>query len=107
MPEPVPEPANVSPRLRGWLARAATAGASDVHLIAGYSPVMRLHGCLTPLEETALEAPETDALVRSLCSAEAFLQLEARKNIDFSLTLEDAGRSRRFRANLFVNGGHA
>jgi twitching motility protein PilT len=107
MPDLVPEPANVAPRLRDWLMKAAVAGASDVHLIAGYPPVMRLHGCLTPLEETPLEASETHALVGSLCSEDTILQLDARKNIDFSLTLEDTGHTRRFRANLFVSGGHA
>src|SRR5262245_23427432 len=107
MPEPASEPANVSPRLRDWLMRAAAAGASDVHLIAGNPPVMRLHGCLTPLEDGALPPSEMQALVGSLCSEETLLQLETRKNIDFSLTLGHGSQSRRFRANLFVSGGHA
>src|SRR5262245_10761486 len=107
MPEPVSEPAKVAPRLRDWLLRAAAAGASDVHLIAGYPPVMRLHGCLTPLEDSALAPSEMQPLVGSRCSYETLEQLESRKNIDFSLTLEQAGQNRRFRANLFVSGGHA
>ena len=95
MPDPATEAGNVSPRLREWMMRAATAGASDVHVIAGYPPVMRLHGCLTPLEEFPLEPPETESLVRSLCSAETIGHLDARKNLDFSLALEEAGIGRR------------
>jgi len=107
MPDNAMEAQGVSPRLREWLMRAATAGASDVHIIAGYPPVMRLHGCLTPLEEFPLDAPETESLVRSLCSAETIRHLDERKNLDFSMALEDAGVDRRFRANLFVSGGIA
>src|SRR5262249_52442202 len=107
MPEPASEPARVSSRLREWLTQAADAGASDVHLVGGYPPVMRLHGCLTALDDRALDLSEMQALLGSLCSQDALLQLESQKNIDFSLTLERAGQSHRFRANLFVSGGQA
>ncbi|MGE5190983.1 MAG: type IV pilus twitching motility protein PilT, partial [Deltaproteobacteria bacterium] len=48
---------------------------------------------------------ETRALLCALCPPEAFLRLEARKNIDFSFDLDDSGRISRFRANVFHNGG--
>src|SRR5205807_5375226 len=35
---PVPD------KLRDWLSHAVRSGASDLHLIAGYPPVLRLHG---------------------------------------------------------------
>src|SRR5438105_15550002 len=36
----------VPPQLRAWLSRAVDAGASDLHLIVGHPPVLRLHGDL-------------------------------------------------------------
>ena len=41
-------------KLGAWLARAVEAGASDLHLIPGHPPVLRLHGDLTELAEPPL-----------------------------------------------------
>ncbi len=96
---PVPE------TLRGWLAQAVEAGASDLHLIAGYPPVLRLHGDLTELPGPALRGDETHALLCQLCRPEVFARLQAQKNVDLSFELEVHGRVSRFRANLFHAGG--
>ena len=105
MPHPGSETVNVPARLRPWLIRAVADGASDLHIVAGYPPVLRLHGELTPLEETPLAASETEALLWELCPREVFLRNEAQKNVDFSFALEDGRRVCRFRANVFRNGG--
>jgi twitching motility protein PilT len=96
---PVPE------RLREWLSEAVEAGASDLHLIVGYPPVLRLHGDLMELTGSPLQGDEAQALLGSLCPAEAFARLQVQKNIDFSFALAVNGRVSRFRANLFQNGG--
>src|SRR5262245_32454492 len=96
---PVPE------RLRAWLGRAVEQGASDLHLIAGYSPVLRQHGELIELPEPPLTGAETHALLSALCPAEALPRLETQKNVDFSFELSDADRTNRFRTNLFHAGG--
>jgi twitching motility protein PilT len=95
----------VSTRLREWLNLAVESEASDLHLIVGYPPVMRLHGDLTELPEATLTAEETNALLRPLCSAEMFERLIARKNIDFSFDLALQAGTNRFRANLFLSLG--
>ena len=100
------EAPSVPAKLREWLNLAVESGASDLHLIVGYPPVLRLHGDLTELPEVWLTATETDASLRPICTAEAFERLLTRKNIDFSFELALSGGTNRFRANLFLTGGN-
>jgi twitching motility protein PilT len=93
-------------KLRRWLELAATGGASDLHLIVGYPPVLRLHGDLTELPEPPLTAEEAEPLLGTLCPPGAFERLEAQKNADFSFALPVAGGTVRFRANLFHAAKH-
>src|SRR5580693_2186396 len=96
---------SVPERLRGWLTRAVEAGASDLHLIVGYPPVLRLHGDLIELPEPPLGGEETQALLVSLCRPDARARLDEQKNIDLSFALDVKGRLVRFRTNLFRAGG--
>jgi twitching motility protein PilT len=89
---PVPD------QIRDWLIHAVEAGASDVHLVAGHPPVLRLHGDLVQMSEPPLEADETYSLLSSLCRPEAFTRLQAQKSVDFSFGLVVKGRVNRFRA---------
>ena len=93
-------------KVREWLSRAIAAGASDLHLVAGYPPVLRLHGDLVEIAEPALTPEVTLQLVRGLCTADTFSRLQAQKDLDFSFELEMNGQSSRFRANLFSSGTH-
>jgi twitching motility protein PilT len=88
-------------RLRAWLTRAVEGGASDLHLIAGYPPVLRLHGDLTDLPEPPLNEQELQPLLIALCPADIVERLQAHRNLDFSFEINIAGRTQRFRANLF------
>ena len=106
MNETNPEATAVPEQLRAWLGRAVEAGASDLHLIAGHPPVLRLHGDLMELPEVPLGAEKLHALLASLCPAETFARLQAQKNLDCSFNLAAGGATRRFRANLFHAGGH-
>jgi twitching motility protein PilT len=91
-------------KLRSWLDHAVQAGASDLHLIPSYPPVLRLHGELIELPDLALRSAELGPLLASLCSADVFERLRVQKNIDFSFALELAGSQQRFRANFFHAG---
>jgi len=92
-------------RIQLWLQQAIEAGASDLHLVASYPPILRLHGDLVELSEPTLEGDQTDALLRELCSPDVLSRLQQHKNTDFSCSLTLHGRAYRFRANLFQNGG--
>ena len=92
-------------KLRQWLKHAVEAGASDLHLIAGYPPVLRLHGDLVELLEPCLEKEETRTILCSLCPPEALARLQALKNIDLSFEMVLDGQIQRFRTNLFHSGG--
>jgi twitching motility protein PilT len=100
-----PEASPVAPKLRAWLGRAVEAGASDLHLLADYPPVLRLHGDLIELPEPPLPGDEAHAFLCSLCPPDVFVRLQAQKNVDFSFELVLSGRVSRFRANLFHAGG--
>lgn len=99
------EPTPIPDKLCGWLSHALAAGASDLHIIAGYPPVLRLHGELTEIPEAAITPDETQALLGALCPPENLERLEKQKNIDFSFSLRLGGRVGRFRANLFYSAG--
>ena len=95
---PVPE------KLCAWMGHAVDRGASDLHLIVGYPPVLRLHGDLVELPEPPLQGEEAQALLSTLCPAEVFTRLQVQKNVDFSFELASRSRISRFRVNLFHTG---
>jgi twitching motility protein PilT len=92
-------------RLQQWLALAVQSQASDLHLIAGYPPVLRLHGDLTQLDEPPLAGEDAEPLFAAICPTGAFERLESQKNVDFSFAAVVGGTPVRFRANLFQSGG--
>ena len=98
--------AYVSQELRTWLSRAVEVGASDLHLIVGYPPVLRLHGDMRELSEPQLSPDETHSMLSSLCTSETLARLQSQKNVDFSFALLFGGKLHRFRANLFHSAGH-
>jgi twitching motility protein PilT len=106
--EPTSELNSDSPsptRLRDWLAQAVRSDASDLHLIGGFPPVMRVHGDLTELLEPAVSVEELTPLLRGLLPTEVAARLDTRKSVDYSFDVNLRNRARRFRANVFVAGG--
>jgi twitching motility protein PilT len=99
-----PAPPLIAERLRAWLGQAVQAGASDLHLVVDYPPVLRLHGDLIELREPPLTGEEAQTLLSSLCPIDALGRLQANKDVDFSFDLPVHGRLVRFRANLFHAG---
>jgi twitching motility protein PilT len=98
---PVPE------SLRAWLSRAVETGASDLHLVAGHPPVLRLHGDLIAQSGPPLTGDEVRRLLAALCPPDALARLDAQKNVDFSFELPLGGAANRFRANVFLAGGQS
>ncbi|HEV3384477.1 MAG TPA: PilT/PilU family type 4a pilus ATPase [Gemmata sp.] len=97
-PPPVPE------KLRRWLEWAIQVEASDLHLIVGYPPVVRIHGTLTQLTDPPLTAEESEPLLLSICPPDGLSRFRESKNTDFSFGLPVGSRIARFRASLFNAG---
>jgi len=105
MIDTTPSPTDLPERVRGWLIQAVERGASDLHIIAGYPPTLRLHGDLVELEEPILIGEETEALLTALCPADNHTQLQSLKSIDFSFALAHKAQVTRFRTNIFHTAG--
>jgi len=105
LPMGITDPNPVCPvQVRHWLAQAVEAGASDLHVVVDYPPVIRVHGELRSLEEAALDSEAIRSLLTPLCPTQAMERFQADKNVDFSLELSLTGRTQRFRVNYFVSG---
>jgi twitching motility protein PilT len=87
-----------------WLLAAVERGASDLHLVAGHPPTMRLHGELSALAEPVLSQEQVWATLEPLLPETLRERFAAEKNSDFALVLEGPQGPQRFRANYFVSG---
>ena len=76
MNETNPGSGAVLEKVRGWLSRAVESGASDLHLIVGYPPVLRLHGDLVEIPEPPLVGTEAYTLLSALCPPDAVARLQ-------------------------------
>ena len=91
--------------IRRWLAEAVGLSASDLHLVADYAPVVRVHGRLRALDAPLLDGPRLRELLLPVCPAPIRKKFEIEKDADFSLELPIDGRVQRFRVNYFLSGG--
>jgi twitching motility protein PilT len=80
------------------------AGASDLHVVVGHPPTLRLHGELRPLAAPALAREVAEAALLPYCPERARGEFDRGHNADFALQLELQGRPERFRVNYFVSG---
>ena len=89
-------------QLQAWLQSAVDVDASDLHLVPGNVPVVRIHGQLTPLGSDKVDPDSLQTMLTCICSADVLAKFERQLDVDFSFTLKVNDVSRRFRANLFV-----
>jgi len=78
-------------------------GASDIHLVVGRPPVLRLHGMLRSLETKVLEPDDTVALMKSITPERNQQELQEEGTTDYGFSFGDAGR---FRVAVFRQRGH-
>jgi twitching motility protein PilT len=90
--------------IRNWLAAAVEAEASDLHVVPGYPPTLRVHGQLRQLDSAALNPDAIRERLARLCPAYVMGRFRAAHNADFSLELTLRGRAERFRVNYFLSG---
>jgi twitching motility protein PilT len=90
--------------LEVWISTLRGQGGSDLFLVAGAPPSLRVHGALRPLPEPALTGEEIEALVLPLLPVHAAERYRAQGSADASFRRDGLGR---FRVNLHRERGRA
>ena len=81
-------------RVYQWLEKALEEGASDLHLVVGLPPSIRVDGEIEFLPQDPLRGGELEeALLALICPAQQ-KQLEQRRDLEFSHSTEALGRVR-------------
>lgn len=84
------------------LWEAVDQGASDLHLRAGNSPMMRIDGQMVPMsEQPPLTPADTRDLAREILRHHQ-IEIANMREIDVGYALKELGR---FRVNIFTNSG--
>jgi len=78
-------------------AQASERGASDLHLVVGLPPIIRLHGELKPLDEAVLTPKKMEELIGSLLQPAQQARFAKERELDISYQSKDGTR---FRINL-------
>jgi twitching motility protein PilT len=89
--------------LSSLLSRSRKAHASDLLLVVGAPPVVRINGRLQSLGRNQLSGAATDMLCAALVPATHRGRAESHVVVDFSFRLESTGR---FRCNVHRQRGH-
>lgn len=78
--------------------------ASDVHILVGIPPMLRLHGKLLTVPDTKVMTPaQTEEIVNSLLSEQQREFLKVDRELDFSYTISGGAR---FRVNVYYEKGN-
>ncbi len=85
------------------LQACVSQGASDIHLVVGRSPVLRIDGRLRPLETKVLEPDDTAALMKSITPERNQQELQEEGGTDYGFAFGDEGR---FRVSVFRQKGN-
>ncbi len=94
----------IDPRFAQWLDVLRAQGGSDLYLVAGLPPSIRLHGVVRPLSEPPLEGEQIEAVVLPALPAHAAEMYRTAGAGDASLRRGGQGR---FRINLHRERGRA
>jgi len=92
-----------TPSIKELLTRMIREGASDLHIVVGDPPVLRIHGSLESMEGYPRLGPEqTQELIYSVMNEEQVAEFEAEKECDMSFGIEGLSR---FRLNVYRDRG--
>ncbi len=94
--------ANYPLGMEDLLRMTAEQGGSDLHLVGGAPPLIRIDGQLVPQEAPALKPAEVEALLCSILDPHQRESFEKAWELDFSHTVEGVGR---FRGNAVYQRG--
>jgi twitching motility protein PilT len=84
------------------LQACVSQGASDIHLVVGRPPVLRIDGRLRSLETKVLEPDDTAALMKSITPERGQQELQEEGGTDFGFAYGDVAR---FRVSVFRQKG--
>jgi twitching motility protein PilT len=76
--------ATLSTKIIDILKAAMDADASDVHLISGHPPVMRVHQVMTPMDFPVIQPETARSYLEEIASKEALATFDKNKDSDFS-----------------------
>ena len=89
--------------IKQLLQQTIDSGASDLHLMVGVPPTLRIDGVLAPLNNFGVLTPEMlSELVKQSVNSEQLSRISVDKEIDFSLPFSDKAR---FRVNVYTQKG--
>ncbi len=88
------------PALNALLVATRNQGASDLHLAVGEPPIVRVAAELVKVRREALDASQTETLLREILTPEQWRRLERDLQLDFCHYVDRAGR---YRGNVFVD----
>ncbi len=80
--------------LEDILRFAADQSASDIHIVAGHPPVLRVHTIMTPMDCPPISAAQAERFVEQMASPEAIETFRRQKDSDFSYEVKGLGRYR-------------
>lgn len=89
--------------IRELLVKMTEQGASDLHIVVGSPPVLRIHGLLEPMQEYPRLTPEdSQEIIYSVMNEEQIASFETERELDMSFGIEGLSR---FRLNVYRDRG--
>ncbi len=91
------------PSIKELLTKTIREGASDLHIVVGSPPMIRVHGGLEPMHGYSRLAPEdAQEIIYSVMNEEQIAEFETEKECDMSFGIEGLSR---FRLNVYRDRG--
>ena len=81
-------------QLQEILQTAARQDASDIHLISGHPPIMRVHTVMTPMDLPLLAPKSVKEYLEQMISQDQMKRFELEKDLDFSFEVQGLCRYR-------------
>ncbi len=90
---------NLEIELENLLTLVVEQGASDLHLIPGHPPILRIDADLHPIEDKeVLTADQVENMARVMLNESRFKTLQEKRDLDLSFSIRDQSR---FRVNAY------
>ena len=85
------------------LETALNCGASDVHIVAGLPPLLRIHTVMQETDYPIVTADTAEEMVREMVPEHRYEEFLKKRDLDFSTEVPQKGR---FRVNAHFQRGH-